>query len=155
MSSLKIATEQKAYEIGGKGTPVTNKMVTRVRAEALGCTVPLSATENQLVPESGLTKVRTSLGKLILGSGSLSINREGGTWNYNFNWRNPLPESMIFRLTYKNNASGESYTKNTRMINIGATSANGNMTDRLILTEGSFIGTLTLVIPINLNYYFE
>lgn len=155
MSSLKIATEQKAYEVGGKGTPVTNKMVTKVRAEALGCTVSISATGNQLVPESGLAKARTSLGELIIGSGSLSINREGGTWNYKFNWSFPLPESMIFRLTYTNNASGESYTKNTSRISIGATSANENMTDKLSMIEGSFIGTLTLVRPINSNYYFE
>lgn len=45
----KIATEQEAYNIGRTGTPVSNKCCTKVRAEALGCTINGSYSSNQLV----------------------------------------------------------------------------------------------------------
>lgn len=155
MSSLKIATEQKAYEVGGKGTPVTNKMVTKVRAEALGCTVSISAAENQLIPESGLTKARTSLGKLILGPGSLIISRDGGNWDYYFSWTVPLPEDMVFKVTYTDKSTEESYSKNTNKISKGATEASGSKTDKFSIPEGTWEGTASSVKPANSNYYFE
>lgn len=111
MSSLKIATEQKAYEVGGKGTPVTNKMVTKVRAEELGCIVSIPATANKLIPESDLVRARTSLGRLTLGSGRLTITRTGGQWNWNFSWTVPLPEDMIFSIKYTDAVTGESFSK--------------------------------------------
>lgn len=89
MRSLKIATEQKAYEVGGKGTPVTNKMVTKVRAEELGCIVSIPATANKLIPESGLVKASINLGRLIKKSGSLTINRTGTKWDWDLQWEYP------------------------------------------------------------------
>lgn len=52
----KIATEQEAYGIGGKGTPVANKCCTRSRAIALGCKVSGNYSLLQLVQLSDLSK---------------------------------------------------------------------------------------------------
>lgn len=55
----KIATEQDAYDVGKKGTPVANKCSTKQRMEALGCT-GINGVENyasnRLVPEGNYTK---------------------------------------------------------------------------------------------------
>ena len=155
MRSLKIATEQKAYEVGGKGTPVTNKMVTKVRAEELGCIVSIPATANKLIPESGLVKARTSLGRLILGSGRLTITRTGGQWTWDFSWSVPLPEDMTFSITYTNAMTEESYHKRTDLISKGSTRARGTGKDKFSLFDGTFVGTASEVIPSDSNYYFE
>lgn len=88
MSSLRIATELEAYNIGGKDSPITNKMVTKVRAEVLGCSVSISAAENQLIPTSSLSKARISLGHLS-ASGKLYITRLSSSWDWNFFLDNP------------------------------------------------------------------
>ena len=50
----KIATENEAYEIGGSGTPVTNKCCTKSKAEEFGCLVEGDYSNNQLVQLSDL-----------------------------------------------------------------------------------------------------
>lgn len=155
MSSLKIATEQKAYEVGGKGTPVTNKMVTKVRAEELGCIVSIPATANKLIPESGLVKARTSLGQLTLGPGRLTITRTGGQWTWDFSWTVPLPEDMTFVIKYTNAVTGESFDKKTNLISEGSTRAQGTGKDKFSLLDKDFVGTSSEVIPLNSNYYFK
>ena len=52
----KIATEQEAYNIGKKGTPITNKCCTKTRAEALGCKVDGDYVSNQLVQKEHLSQ---------------------------------------------------------------------------------------------------
>lgn len=59
----KIATEQEAYNIGGKGTPVANKCVTNARAYVLGCK-KLSVADNKLVEVSALSKNIINLGPI-------------------------------------------------------------------------------------------
>ena len=51
----KIATEQEAHDIGGSGTPVSNKCCTSQRAQELGCEVSGMYTINQLVQVNDLS----------------------------------------------------------------------------------------------------
>ena len=51
----KIATEQEAHDIGGSGTPVSNKCCTSQRARELGCKVSGMYTINQLVQVEDLS----------------------------------------------------------------------------------------------------
>lgn len=52
----KIATEQEARNIGGKGTATNNKCATKSKAQALGCNVKGSYKDNQLVQLNDLSK---------------------------------------------------------------------------------------------------
>lgn len=56
----KIATEQEAYNIGGKGSPINNKCCTAAKAEELGCLVRdkdlLDIKDNQLIQKEDLEK---------------------------------------------------------------------------------------------------
>lgn len=51
----KIATEQEAYQIGRKGSPVDKKCCTKQRAVELGCNVTTEYDNNQLVQKSDLS----------------------------------------------------------------------------------------------------
>lgn len=68
----KIATEQEAYNIGGKGTPVAKKCATNARAYALGCK-KLSVADNKLIEASKLVRDLIDLGDVIF-SGSYTAN---------------------------------------------------------------------------------
>ncbi len=54
----KIATEQEVYNVGGKGTPITNKCCTKSRAETLGCKIKsgYSYKDNQLIEQGSYEK---------------------------------------------------------------------------------------------------
>lgn len=57
----KIATEQEAYNIGGKGTPITNKCVTQDRAiNTFNCQVAGSYRDDQLVQLADLSKAEST-----------------------------------------------------------------------------------------------
>lgn len=51
----KIATENEAYIIGRKGTPVNNKCCTKHRAIELGCNITSGYSDNQLVQQEDLS----------------------------------------------------------------------------------------------------
>lgn len=57
----KIATEQQAFEIGGTGSPRTNRCVTGEAATNLGCTYPDSYTSSQLIKLDDLDKADKTL----------------------------------------------------------------------------------------------
>lgn len=69
----KIATEQEAYNIGGKGTPIAKKCVTNARAYALGCKKDSSISDNKLVEASELIRELIVLGDVQF-SGSYSAD---------------------------------------------------------------------------------
>lgn len=73
----KIATEQEAYNIGGIGTPTKEKCCTKTRAEALGCKVSGSYTNNQLVQLQDLSKAYSVYGIGIY----ISITLDNATFN--------------------------------------------------------------------------
>lgn len=54
----KIATEQEVYNVGGKGTPITNKCCTKSRVETLGCKIKsgYSYKDNQLIEQGSYEK---------------------------------------------------------------------------------------------------
>ena len=75
--SNQIATEQEAYAIGGKGSPVANKCLTQGRVSSFGCKTSITSTNsNQLVVYSRLSKAVTSLGTCEL-SGFMSSSPSG------------------------------------------------------------------------------
>lgn len=157
MSSIGFcATEQEAYDIGGKGTPISNKMATENRAKELGCKITGLETVdgNKLVVKTDLAKAITSLGPVTIKSGRLTINKTGGSWDYDFSWTVPLPEKMNFTVTYTNALTGESYSKVTNTISQGSTSAQGRRTDKFSFVEGTFVGTASNVNPSDENYEF-
>ena len=155
MTSLRIATELEAYNIGGKDIPVTNRMVTKVRAEVLGCSVSISATENQLVPASSLSRTRISLGKLDIVSGKIYIDRLSCNWNWHFQWRVPLPEDMEFSITYWDSVHFKSVTRSTGTVSRGATYTIGNNKDEYDLDYAVVNGSIQSIKPKNKDYYFE
>lgn len=57
----KVATEQQAFEIGGAGSPRTNRCVTGEVAINLGCTYPDSYTSSQLIKLDDLDKADKTL----------------------------------------------------------------------------------------------
>lgn len=136
----KIATEQEAYSIGGKGTPVTNKMVTEVRAEALGCKIlgDRTQTGNKLVVKVNLAKTSISLGKLTKRKGSLTISRTGTEWYWDLEWEHPANDggalhSFEMELVY---GSGSALVKK---ITVGTsdTSAHGSDSNPLASGDGT------------------
>lgn len=67
----KIATEQEAYNIGGKGTPIAKKCVTNARAYALGCK-KLSVANNKLIEVSALIRDLINLGNAYFSGSYIS-----------------------------------------------------------------------------------
>lgn len=89
-----IATEQEAYQIGGKGSPVANKCLTQGRVSSFGCKTSITSTNsNQLVVYSRLSKAVTSLGTCEL-SGFMSSS--------------PSPSGAGYKVTAS--ISGSGYT---------------------------------------------
>lgn len=68
----KIATEQEVYNVGGKGTPITNKCCTKSRAETLGCKIKsgYSYQNNQLIEQGSYEKDITLYKGVMLTTGT-------------------------------------------------------------------------------------
>lgn len=82
----KIATEQQAFEIGGVGSPRTNRCVTGEVATNLGCTYPDSYTNNQLIKLDDLGKASSALNFTFqavdeIKSGNAQDTLLSGTYN--------------------------------------------------------------------------
>lgn len=139
----KIATEQEAYNIGRRGTPVANKCATNARAYTLGCK-KLSVADNKLVEVSALIRDRINLGNAYF-SGSYSADSgsmEITTGNIELQSVN-APEDLEFRVFTPHSwidvtvSKGERIGRNSKFNRYySGPTYNENATSASILTEG-------------------
>ena len=96
----KIATELKAYNIGGKGTkPTSNtKCCTKERAEYFNCKVDGTYSSNQLVPESVLTPAVVTTPRTVNFSGSLGFH-DYGPYSISLNPNTPYISRILMTIS--------------------------------------------------------
>lgn len=88
----KIATEQQAFEIGGAGSPRTNRCVTGEVATNLGCTYPNSYASNQLIKLDDLEGASMSLSFNFVAINEIKSGNAQDTSNGSYN-RYSLPNN--------------------------------------------------------------
>lgn len=141
-----IATEQEAYQIGGKGSPVANKCLTQGRVSSFGCKTSITSTNsNQLVVYSRLSKAVTSLGTCKL-TGFMSSSPSGAGYKISANIRGSeytvrSGVTMSIKVTYDTRHGGVNYIN----ISLGRSTFSDSWNSGMLISTISYSGPITSV----------
>lgn len=141
-----IATEQEAYQIGGKGSPVANKCLTQGRVSSFGCKTSITSTvSSQLVVYSRLSKAVTSLGTCKL-SGFMSSSPSGAGYKVSANisgsgYTVRSGVTMSIEVTYDTRHRGVNY----RGISLGSSTFSDSWNSGMLISTISVSGPITSV----------